>query len=103
MSGSRGEANFVWRCKNCKREHSASIKEAPRKYEFSEPKKRQTVMEMDCRGLEFMEFRPEVSDSANGMGWHVQCEGGQVLTLVRASGRQCRIWRARARSLQALT
>ena len=25
MSGSRGEANFVWRCKNCKRESSASI------------------------------------------------------------------------------
>ncbi|THW83696.1 hypothetical protein D6D18_08044, partial [Aureobasidium pullulans] len=27
VSGSRGEANFVWKCKNCKREHSATIKE----------------------------------------------------------------------------
>lgn len=62
MSGSRGEANFVWRCKNCKREHSASIKEAPRKYQQSEPAKRQPIVELDCRGLEFVEFKADVSD-----------------------------------------
>ncbi|KLU91575.1 hypothetical protein MAPG_10093, partial [Magnaporthiopsis poae ATCC 64411] len=31
ISGSRGEANFVWKCKNCK--SSASIKAAPAAYE----------------------------------------------------------------------
>lgn len=77
MSGSRGEANFVWKCKNCKvsiitidqrphpniiqREHSANIKEAPKPYEQGEPPKAQKIIEFDCRGLEFVEFKPEVS------------------------------------------
>lgn len=61
MSGSRGEANFVWKCKNCKRESSASIKAAPAAYEQTEPAKKQKLLEFDCRGLEFVEFQPEVS------------------------------------------
>jgi hypothetical protein len=78
MSGSRGEANFVWKCKNCKvrrisplqssgayvfgnqRESSASIQAAPISYERSEPPKAQKILEFDCRGLEFTEFKPEV-------------------------------------------
>lgn len=60
MSGSRGEANFVWRCKNCKRESSANIKEAPKSYQQTEPPKPQKILEFDCRGLEFTEFKPEV-------------------------------------------
>ncbi|KAK0651452.1 hypothetical protein B0T16DRAFT_403959 [Cercophora newfieldiana] len=59
MSGSRGEANFVWRCKNCKRESSASITAAPTAYEHSEPAKPRKILEFDCRGLEFTEFIPE--------------------------------------------
>jgi hypothetical protein len=83
MSGSRGEANFVWKCKNCKvrtllgvfiylwearfltripqRESTASIKTAPKPYEQKEPPTRQTIIEFDCRGLEFTEFHSEVS------------------------------------------
>jgi len=80
MSGSRGEANFVWRCKNCKvdtppsrhvpdeftkacvaqRESSATIKAAPAGYEQAEPANAQKILEFDCRGLEFTEFIPEV-------------------------------------------
>jgi hypothetical protein len=83
MSGSRGEANFVWKCKNCKvaclscnghhafptmlpwsdkmqRESSASIKAAPVPYDRSEPPKPHKILEFDCRGLEFTEFKPEV-------------------------------------------
>lgn len=87
MSGSRGEANFVFRCKNCKvrmetpgrrrrmallvvgvvahkmylqRESSATIKEAPKAYEQVEPAKPKNILEFDCRGLEFTEFKPEV-------------------------------------------
>ncbi|KAK5661006.1 hypothetical protein OQA88_12384 [Cercophora sp. LCS_1] len=59
MSGSRGEANFVWKCKNCKRESSATIKAAPTPYEQSEPAKPRKILEFDCRGLEFTEFIPE--------------------------------------------
>lgn len=78
MSGSRGEANFVWKCKNCKvssylalcttslptflnqRESSASIKAAAVPYEQGEPAKAQRLIEFDCRGLEFTDFKPEV-------------------------------------------
>ena len=76
MSGSRGEANFVWKCKNCKvslslpnittsakptqREHSANIKAAPAVYEQSDPPKTVNILEFDCRGLEFTEFKAEV-------------------------------------------
>ena len=69
MSGSRGEANFVWRCKNCKRESSASIKAAPTAFSAdtgeasgSRKEKAQRIVEFDCRGLEFTEFKPEVSE-----------------------------------------
>ncbi|KAH6676131.1 DUF866 domain-containing protein [Plectosphaerella plurivora] len=66
MSGSRGEANFVWKCKNCKRESTANIKAAPTAYERQEPAKRQKIIEFDCRGLEFVEFLPEGQFLADG-------------------------------------
>jgi hypothetical protein len=84
MSGSRGEANFVWKCKNCKvalpipssphhlltsfkREHSASIKAPPAAYAQTDPPKTVNILEFDCRGLEFTEFKAEVRTTcANG-------------------------------------
>ncbi|KAF2199414.1 DUF866-domain-containing protein [Delitschia confertaspora ATCC 74209] len=66
VSGSRGEANFVWRCKNCKREHSANIKAAPTSYPSNSPPKTQNILEFDCRGLEFVEFRAEGEWLATG-------------------------------------
>lgn len=82
QSGSRGEANFVWKCKNCKvrvpypsichsnmlnlcvfaaqRESSATIKAAPQKYEQNSPAKAKNIIEIDCRGLEFTDFKPDV-------------------------------------------
>ena len=78
MSGSRGEANFVWRCKMCKvyitienhamdmfnqfeqRESSATIMAAPISYQQASPPTTQKVIDFDCRGLEFTEFKPEV-------------------------------------------
>lgn len=66
MSGSRGEANFVWKCKNCKRESSASILAAPTAYEQNEPAKPKAIITFDCRGLEFTEFIPEVCNSRLG-------------------------------------
>ncbi|PVH99914.1 DUF866-domain-containing protein [Periconia macrospinosa] len=66
VSGSRGEANFVWKCKNCKREHSANIKAAPASYEQSDPPKTVNVLEFDCRGLEFTEFKADGEFLATG-------------------------------------
>ncbi|KAI4725623.1 DUF866-domain-containing protein [Aureobasidium sp. EXF-10728] len=67
VSGSRGEANFVWKCKNCKREHSASIKEAPKPYVHNDTPKAQKIIEFDCRGLEFVEFKPDGEWKATGI------------------------------------
>lgn len=43
-----------------KRESSATIKAAPAVYPQSEPAKPKNIIEMDCRGLEFTEFKPDV-------------------------------------------
>ncbi|KAK4166092.1 hypothetical protein QBC43DRAFT_258276 [Cladorrhinum sp. PSN259] len=73
ISGSRGEANFVWKCKNCKRESTASILAAPTAFEVqSEPSKNnknksQKILTFDCRGLEFVEFIPEGEWLAEGL------------------------------------
>ncbi|KAG2160376.1 DUF866-domain-containing protein [Aureobasidium pullulans] len=67
VSGSRGEANFVWKCKNCKREHSATIKEAPKAYAQNDTPKSQKIIEIDCRGLEFVEFKPDGEWKATGI------------------------------------
>lgn len=79
QQGSRGEANFVWKCQNCKvntqlflskpssstlterqRQHSANVMEAPKAYPQQEPAKAQNILLLDCRGLEFVEFKAEV-------------------------------------------
>ncbi|QSZ36332.1 hypothetical protein DSL72_007458 [Monilinia vaccinii-corymbosi] len=56
MSGSRGEANFVWKCKFCKKESSASVISAPVAYQAASPPTRQKILEFDCRGLELGEW-----------------------------------------------
>ncbi|KAL6702614.1 hypothetical protein ACN47E_001314 [Coniothyrium glycines] len=66
ISGSKGEANFVWKCKNCKREHSANIKSAPATYAQSDPPKLVNILEFDCRGLEFTDFKAEGEFVAKG-------------------------------------
>ncbi|KZF19460.1 DUF866-domain-containing protein [Xylona heveae TC161] len=67
LSGSRGEANFVWKCRNCKREASATIKAAPASYQYNSPPTRQKVIEFDCRGLEFTDFKPDGEWVAQGL------------------------------------
>ncbi|MCJ1246439.1 hypothetical protein MMC30_003646 [Trapelia coarctata] len=85
LSGSRGEANFVWRCKSCKvyipahrgiskwklnllqRESSATIKAPPASYQQASPPKPQNIIELDCRGLEFTEFKVDGEWKAKGL------------------------------------
>ncbi|RAQ99712.1 DUF866-domain-containing protein [Stemphylium lycopersici] len=59
QSGSKGEANF--------REHSANIKAAPASYPQSDPPKKINILEFDCRGLEFVEFKAEGEFLATGI------------------------------------
>ncbi|KAJ5893693.1 hypothetical protein N7495_005384 [Penicillium taxi] len=59
IPGSRGEANFVWKCRMCTKTHSASVIAGPHAYEADEKKKGLKILELDCRGLEFIEFKPD--------------------------------------------
>ncbi|KAJ5242683.1 uncharacterized protein N7469_001010 [Penicillium citrinum] len=67
IPGSRGEANFVWKCRLCTKTHSASIISGPNTYEVQEKKTGQKIIEMDCRGLEFVEFKPDGEWEAKGI------------------------------------
>ncbi|CAN9464939.1 unnamed protein product [Alternaria alternata] len=58
QSGSKGEANFVWR---------SNIKAAPASYPQSDPPKKINILEFDCRGLEFVEFKAEGEFLATGI------------------------------------
>ncbi|KAL4800330.1 hypothetical protein BDV19DRAFT_353869 [Aspergillus venezuelensis] len=69
IPGSRGEANFVWKCKLCGRTHSASILNAPIAYAAGADDKRKggKVIDLECRGLEFTEFKPDGEWEAKGL------------------------------------
>lgn len=62
ISGSRGEASFVFRCKECKHEHSASILRTNEKLSTTEDsvndKASATILEIDARGIDFLKFIP---------------------------------------------
>lgn len=49
------------------REHSANIKEVPKAYPHSSPPKKVNILEFDCRGLEFVEFKPDGQWLATGL------------------------------------
>ena len=53
--------------------HSASITAGPHAYEAEEKKKKgRTIIELDCRGLEFVEFKADVRPPA--LAFCSQCE-----------------------------
>jgi hypothetical protein len=58
IQGSRGEANFVFRCKNCKRESSASVQTSKKRYMVEDSGKDVTMLTIDPRGIDFVEFIP---------------------------------------------
>ncbi|KAJ5713516.1 uncharacterized protein N7483_010697 [Penicillium malachiteum] len=66
IPGSRGEANFVWKCRLCTKTHSASITVGPLTFEAEGKKGGQKIIEMDCRGLEFVDFKADGEWEAKG-------------------------------------
>ncbi|KAJ5811703.1 DUF866 domain protein [Penicillium riverlandense] len=68
IPGSRGEANFVWKCRLCGKTHSASVISGPHSVEMKQDKRKgQKIIDMDCRGLEFTEFKPDGEWEAKGV------------------------------------
>ncbi|GAA6057161.1 hypothetical protein NBRC10513_000747 [Rhodotorula toruloides] len=72
ISGSRGEANLVWRCQLCKKESNVSFddsfKRSSASYtaEDSEEQRFATLAVLECRGCELTEFDPKGVWSAKG-------------------------------------
>ncbi|GAA5841437.1 hypothetical protein JCM5353_007270 [Sporobolomyces roseus] len=72
ISGSRGEAHLVWKCKMCKREHTISFDEsfsrrkAVYTLENSENQKFAPLAVLECRGCEITSFDPKGVWSAKG-------------------------------------
>lgn len=58
ISGSRGDANFVFKCRFCKRESSATLTETGKTLNIDD-KKPAEILQIDCRGLELKEFRAD--------------------------------------------
>ncbi|KAJ7487511.1 hypothetical protein B0H11DRAFT_1860583 [Mycena galericulata] len=60
LPGSKGNtANFVWRCKFCKRESSAKFEDAyPIRAYDAENGQFGPLLQIECRGLEFIGFDP---------------------------------------------
>ena len=49
------------------REHTANILDAPKSYAQQSPAKPQNILTIDCRGLEFLEFKPDVRSISCGL------------------------------------
>ncbi|KAM0792790.1 hypothetical protein ACM66B_002559 [Microbotryomycetes sp. NB124-2] len=73
ISGSRGEANLVWRCSFCKRESSISFdssidrSKAAYTHEQAEEQKFGAIAVLECRGCTIVEFDPKGTWSCVGV------------------------------------
>ena len=59
INGSRGEASFVFRCKNCRSEHSAQITRTKEKLTAETSEKWTRLLEIEARGIDFKKFISE--------------------------------------------
>lgn len=59
MSGSRGDANFVWKCRNCGRESSANLDGPVTPYTAQQSGKKASIITFETRGCEFVGFRAD--------------------------------------------
>ncbi|CAG8823786.1 9523_t:CDS:2, partial [Gigaspora margarita] len=67
ITGSRGSANFVMRCKFCKREASAQFDNTSIKpYTIENSGQFSQIAIIECRGLEFVDFDPRTGFKARG-------------------------------------
>ena len=59
ITGSKGEASFVFRCKSCKSEHFAQISRTKESLTSETAGEWVRILEIDARGADFIEFIPE--------------------------------------------
>jgi hypothetical protein len=67
IKGSRGEASLVSKCKLCGRENSLDlIRESISSYTVDDNNRFKTVLILDCRGIEPVDFSPRSGYSVRG-------------------------------------
>lgn len=59
ITGSKGLASFVFRCRECKAEHSTLLTRTKQKLTLEDNGKWVKLVELDSRGMDFLEFIPE--------------------------------------------
>nr|XP_048718307.1 CXXC motif containing zinc binding protein isoform X1 [Caretta caretta] len=63
LKGGRGSATMVQKCKLCSRENSIDIlRDTIKPYNAEDSEKFKTVVEFECRGLEPVDFQPQVPE-----------------------------------------
>lgn len=63
---SKGEANFILKCRNCRRDLSISFEEPFHVYKDEHSGERQNLLILECRGCEIIEFQPDGEWQAEG-------------------------------------
>lgn len=86
ISGSRGSANFVWKCGFCKRESVGSLEpKSLGKYMADDAGNWKSLAVFECRGLEFVEFVPTVrSRRSEGLGRRVFLANRFILYFIQS-------------------
>ncbi|VDO69184.1 unnamed protein product [Heligmosomoides polygyrus] len=79
VSGSRGEANLVEKCKLCSRVNTVAIvSDSIGKYNAADHNEEwQPLIQLDCRGLEPIDFDPRVTTNAITLSHLFFMKGGQ--------------------------
>ncbi|ORX43549.1 DUF866-domain-containing protein [Hesseltinella vesiculosa] len=67
VTGSRGQANLVMKCKFCKREATAQFETSAKMTPISESGQFQKLATFDVRGLELVKFSPRESWTVKGL------------------------------------
>lgn len=74
MQDSRGEASFIFRCRFCKRQGTATIKMTGKSYTIEDCGKPVRMADIDIRGLDLVGFKADGKFQCKGIGSTTQFE-----------------------------
>lgn len=66
LPNSRGEANFIFKCKCCGKDSSVQIKSTGKSYNIEDNGKKVALLDIESRGIELKEFVPLGEFTARG-------------------------------------
>ncbi|KAK2945873.1 putative Eukaryotic protein of unknown function (DUF866) [Blattamonas nauphoetae] len=66
VPGSRGSANLLFKCKNCRRDCNIVLETDFQPYLLEHSETKRPIVTMECRGCEPVEFRPDGNWACDG-------------------------------------